>query len=198
MTAVFRTRLRACRSFHLTPGSRPETLPAARAAGGDGIMIDLESNVAPADKVRARDTALAFLRQPPQPDFVRILRINSPRTVEGLHDLLALREAGGPAAVVIPKCEGADEVGVVADILDGARSTIGIIPMIELARAVFVAHHIAQAHERVYAVTHAHSVMTAIAAANGSVPVLNGHAVEPAMVREAERVVAIADRQHNH
>jgi len=286
MNAAFRTRLRACRSFHLTPGSRPETLPAARAAGGDGIMIDLESTVAPADKARARDTALAFLRQPPQPDFVRILRINSPRTVEGLHDLLALREAGGPDAVVFPKCEGAGEVGVVADILDGARSMIGIIPMIELARAVFVAHHIAQAHERVCglflgggdlaadlgaegswenllfarsrivaaaattgiaaidvpyfksdeaglrqeatasrklgmtakaalhaeqlaainaiftpssdAVTHAHLVMTAIAAANGSVPVLNGHAVEPATVREAERVVAIADRQHNH
>ena len=106
-----RTRLRACRSFLLTPGSLPERFSEAHA--GDAIMIDLESNVAPAEKGKAREAALAYLRQPEETDFVRILRINSPRTVEGLRDLLALHESSARLeAVVIPKCESADEIGV--------------------------------------------------------------------------------------
>jgi len=280
-SASLRTRLRACRSFLLTPGSHPERFPGARM--GDGIIVDLESSVAPADKDRAREAALAFFRQPPEADFVRILRINSPRSVEGLRDLLALHEVGGPDALIIPKCQSADEIGLVADVLDSACSTIEIIPMVELARAVFVAHHIANAHERVCglflgggdlaadlgaegswenllfgrscvvaaaattgiaaidvpyfkgdeaglkfeasasrklgmtgkaslhaeeletinaiftpspvdAVPHARAVMNARAAAGTGTPVLNGHVIEPAMIREAERVLAIADR----
>jgi len=279
--ASLRARLRACRSLLLTPGSRPERFAGARA--GDAIMIDLESNVDPAEKGKAREAALAYLGQPADTDFIRILRINSPRTVEGLRDLLALHESGiRPDAIIIPKCESADEIGVVADVLEGLQSTIGIIPMIELARAVFVAHLIANASERVCglflgggdlaadlgavgswenllfgrscivaaaattgiasidvpyfkgdeaglrseatasrrlgmtgkatlhaeelpvinsiltpspdAVTHARSVMAACAAAPAGTPVLNGHVIEPAMIREAERVLAIADR----
>jgi len=281
MRSLLGTRLRACRSFLLTAGSHPERFASART--GDGIMIDLESNVVPADKGKARDAALSHLRQPADKDFVRILRINSPRTVEGLRDLLALHESGArPEAIVIPKCESADEIGVVADVLDGSQSTIGILPMIELARAVFVADHIANAHERVCglflgggdlaadlgaegtwenllfararivaaaattaiasidvpyfkgdeaglmleagasrklgmtgkatlhaeelaainhiftpspeAVTHARAVMGALAAAGTGTPVLNGRVIESAMVREAERVIAIANR----
>ena len=48
------------------------------------------------------------------------------------------------------------------------------------------------------AVTHARSVMAACAAAGTGIPVLNGHVIEPAMVREAQRVLAIADRLRNN
>jgi len=285
MNKIFRNRLRACRSFFLTPGSRPERFPAAR--DGDGIMVDLESTVAPSDKDRARKAALAFFTQPAEMHFVRLLRINSPRTVEGLRDLLALHGSDAhPDAIVIPKCESADEVGVVADVLDGAQSAIGLVPMIELARAVFVAHHIANAHPRVCglflgggdlaadlgaegswenllfgrscvvaaaattgiaaidvpyfktdeaglrleadasrklgmtgkaalraeqlalinnfftppldAVEHARAVVEACAAAGTNTPVLNGHVVELAMIREAERVRAIEEKIRRH
>jgi (S)-citramalyl-CoA lyase len=284
--ASLRSRLRASRSFLLTPGSRPDGLVAARAAGADGIIVDLESTVAPDDKRQAREAALALLRQPPEADFVRTLRINSPRSATGLRDLLALLEAGGwPDAVVIPKCQSADEIRVVIDILDDAQSTIGVIPMVELARALFVVDLMADAHERVCglffgggdlaadlgaegswenllfarsqivaatattgiaaidvpyfkaddaglrqeatasrklgmtgkaalhaeqlaaintiftpssdAVIRARSVVAACTAAGTSTPVLSGHVVEPAMVREAERVLAIADRSRN-
>ena len=275
-----RTRLRASRSFLLTPGSSPERFGAADA--GDGIIVDLESTVAPVDKGRARDAALAFLRQPADPAFARIVRVNSPRSVEGLRDLLALQESGlRPDAVIIPKCESADEVRLVIDVLDGSQSSIGIVPMIELARAVFAADRIAGADERVLGLflgggdlaadlgaegawenlLYARSCMVAAAATTGIAaidvpyfkpdaeglkaeatasrklgmtgkaalhaeqlrtintvftpapeavararsvlaasrngthpPVLNGHVVEPAMVREAERVLAIAAR----
>jgi len=286
VTDSLRTRVRACRSFLLTPGSRPEGFPAARAAGGDAIIVDLESTVAVGDKGRARETMLAFLREAPDADFVRIIRINSPRSVDGLRDLLALRESGNyPDAVVIPRCESADEVRLVADVLDGSKSTVGIVPMVELARAVFVAHLMADAHERVCglflgggdlaadlgvegswenllyarsrvvaaaattgiaaidvpyfkadregfgheatssrklgmtgkaalrpeqlavingiftpssdAVTRARSIMAAGISNGASAAVLNGRVVEPAMVREAKRVLAIAAKLHD-
>jgi (S)-citramalyl-CoA lyase len=47
------------------------------------------------------------------------------------------------------------------------------------------------------AVARARSIMAACAASGTHTPVLNGHVVEPAMVREAERVLAIAARLRN-
>jgi citrate lyase beta subunit len=223
------------------------------------------------------------LREPAPADYVRIVRINSPRSAEGLRDLLALHESGDePDAIIIPKCESADELRLVADVLDGAQSNIGIIPMVELARAVFVVDAIAVADERVCglflgggdlaadlgndgswenllfarsqivaaaatsgiasidvpyfkaddaglrqaatasrklgmtgkaalhaeqlaaintiftpspdAVTHARAVMAAAKASGNGTPVLNGRVIEPAMLREAERVIAIDER----
>ena len=283
VSGALRLRLRACRSLLLTPGSRPVGFATARAAGGDAIIVDLESTVAVADKGRAREAALAFLREPSDAEFVRIVRINSPHGADGLRDLLALRESGDhPDAVIIPKCHSADEIRLVADVLAGTQSTIGVIPMVELARAVFVAHLMADAHERVCglflgggdlaadlgaegswenllyarsrmvaaaattgiaaidvpyfktddaglareamasrklgmtgkaalhpeqlvpintiftpppdAVSHANAMMAAAASNGTSEPVLNGRVVEPAMLREAERVLAIAAR----
>src|SRR5262249_11899617 len=57
--------------------------------------------------------------------------------------------SANPGAIIIPKCESADEIRLVASLLDGSQSAIGIVPMVELARAVFAAHHMAEAHERV-------------------------------------------------
>ena len=275
--------MRACRSFLLTPGSRPDTFRAGPAAGWDAIIVDLESTVAPEDKQRSRENALAWVREPAAENLIRIIRINSPRSITGLRDLLALHESGGePDAIIIPKCESADELRLVADLLDGAQSGIGIIPMVELARAVFVADQIAAAHPRVCGLflgggdlaadlgaegswenlLFARSRIVAVAATTGiasidvpyfksdeaglrgeavasrklgmtgkaalhpdqltaintvftpskeaitkarlvagawrsggtSAPVLNGHVVEPATIREAERVLAIASR----
>jgi (S)-citramalyl-CoA lyase len=144
-----RARLRACRSFFLTPASRPDSFAAVRGRG-DALILDLESTVRTEEKASARDVALAFFRQPADVDFMRILRINSPRTIEGLRDLLALDQSSHwPDAVIIPKCQSADETRLVAEIFEGSPSMIGLIPMIELARAVFVADLIANAHELV-------------------------------------------------
>lgn len=275
--------MRSCRSLLLTPGSRPETFQSGRAAGGDAIIADLESTVAPEAKERARENALAWVREPAPADIARVIRINSPRTITGLRDLLALHESGEePDAIIIPKCESADELRVVADLLDGKQSGIGIIPMVELARAVFVADQIATAHPRVCglflgggdlaadlgaegswenllfarsrivaaaamsgiasidvpyfkaddaglkseavasrklgmtgkaalhtgqlatintiftpsadAVNHARLVAAALNSGGTSAPVLNGRVIEPAMIRESERVLAIASR----
>ena len=164
-----RIQVRACRSFLLAPGSQPDNFPSARAAGGDGIIIDLESTVAPADKDQACEAALAFFRQSQDADFVRMLRINSPLSVEGLHDLLALRESGSrPDALVIPKCKSAEVIRLVAEVLGGAQSTIGVVPMVEPAQAIFIADDMAQAHERVCGLFFGSANLTADLNAEGS------------------------------
>lgn len=256
------------------------------AIDGDAVIADLESTVAPDDKEQARKNALIYLQMPTPAGLVRIVRINSPRSALGLRDLLALQEAADkPDAIIIPKCESADELRLVADVLDDARADIGIIPMVELARAVFVVDAIAGADERVCglflgggdlaadlgndgswenllfarsaivaaaatsgiasidvpyfkgdeaglklaaaasrklgmtgkaalhveqlaaintiftpspgAVTHARAVLAAAKSSGTSTPVLNGHVIEPAMLREAERVLAIASSSTN-
>ncbi|MGY4368489.1 hypothetical protein ACVW1A_004554 [Bradyrhizobium sp. LB1.3] len=59
-TASLRSQVRACRSFLLTPGSRPDSLHGARAAGADSIIVDLESTVAPDNKRQAREAAFCL------------------------------------------------------------------------------------------------------------------------------------------
>ncbi|WP_342627131.1 aldolase/citrate lyase family protein [Nguyenibacter vanlangensis] len=134
----------------MTPASHPERYETGYL--GDGVILDLESTVPLADKDKARRAAIAWLARSVEGNPVRIVRINSPRSVIGLKDLIALHGAEyKPDAIIIPLCRTPDEVGVVADILDGPLSTIGIIPMVELARALFAAERIANSHERVSA-----------------------------------------------
>lgn len=52
--------------------------------------------------------------------------------------------------IIILKCESADELRLVADVLDAAHSPDEAIPMVELARAMFVVDCIALTYERVY------------------------------------------------
>ena len=277
-----RRRLRSCRSFLLAAGSRPDTFMSG-PIDADAIIVDLESRVAPGQKERARENALFYLQMPARRELVRIARINSPRSLLGLGDLLALAEAENePDAIIIPKCESADELRLVADVLEGAKSDIQLIPMVELARAVFAVDEMAVADERVCglflgggdlaadlgndgswenllfarsrivaaaaisgiasidvpyfkgdeaglkaaaaasrklgmtgkaalqaeqlaainniftppadAITHARAVLTAVRGSGAGTPVLDDHVIEPAMIREAERVLAIAER----
>jgi (S)-citramalyl-CoA lyase len=69
----------------------------------DAVILDLEDSVAPAAKDDARRVALYYLaaERPSQP-FVA-LRINSPATLAGWHDLTALLDSGAdPDFLVIP------------------------------------------------------------------------------------------------
>jgi len=78
----FRTRLRACRSFFRTPGSRPDTFVAGRAAGWTPSLLTWNQPLRLRTKSKRGENALTWLRQPAPTDFVRIVRINSPRSVE--------------------------------------------------------------------------------------------------------------------
>jgi (S)-citramalyl-CoA lyase len=65
------------------------------------------------------------------------LRINSPATSAGWHDLTALLDStADPDFVVIPKAESADVAALVKSVLRQAQKAAGIMLIVESARAV--------------------------------------------------------------
>ncbi len=118
------------RSLLFVPGSRPDRFGRALASGADIVCVDLEDAVAPDGKAAARPDAIGFLDA--SPGTQRLLRINSPRSLDGLHDLMALiaaRPCGG--GVMLPKVDTADEVRWVAGLFEEARLDLGVAVLIE-------------------------------------------------------------------
>jgi hypothetical protein len=94
--AALRARLRVCRSFFLTPASRPDSFEAVRGRG-DALILDLESTVHSGEKARARDAALAFVSQPGDVDFMRICASTVHRRSKGFVIFSpSIRPATGP------------------------------------------------------------------------------------------------------
>ena len=79
-------------------------------------------------------------------------RINSPHTLHGLRDLVAVAELSQPPeALLIPKVGNAEDLRLVADVLDDAHIDLELIPLIEDQAGVRNARAIASASERVSA-----------------------------------------------
>ena len=133
MPLPFRVR----RSLLFVPAVRPDRYPKALATGADAVCIDLEDGVAFGAKDEARSSALALFadRVPTRAEVS--LRINDPKTDLGQRDLEAVRQAGiRPDALMLPKCEGPDEVHEVRNALSDASGTMPLIVMAETARGV--------------------------------------------------------------
>src|ERR1700693_5131436 len=96
------------RSWLFTPATRPDRFDKAAASGADISIIDLEDSVAPADKDKARRTALAHLAQPAAGSCGQALRMNGLETRFGLADLQAYLESSACTDyLVLPKTESA-------------------------------------------------------------------------------------------
>ncbi|MEX2572227.1 MAG: CoA ester lyase [Gemmatimonadota bacterium] len=139
------------RSILFVPADRPDRYPKALASRADSICIDLEDAVGPSAKGHARDAVLSYLRERTDTPAEVVLRINSPRTEDGLRDVLALREAdgGAPDALIIPKVDSAAEVGWVLELLPPWCSAVRLIVMIETARGLARVEKIATASDRI-------------------------------------------------
>lgn len=111
-------------SLLFVPASRPERYAKALEAGADGVIIDLEDAVAPAEKDSARASLAAWL-DPAHPVLVRINAANTPWFVADL-ELLA---RPGVRAVVLPKAEHADDV----EVASRAGNGLLVLPLIESA-----------------------------------------------------------------
>ncbi|TDL81905.1 CoA ester lyase [Palleronia sediminis] len=137
---------RPWRSALYIPGSNARALDKARGLPVDAIIFDLEDAVAPAEKVAARDTLAAALRQGGYGDRALIVRINGFDTEWGEGDFDAVSEMG-PPAILLPKVGAAETVAVFADRLARRPSTAGtrIWAMIETTRGLFNAAAIAVA-----------------------------------------------------
>jgi citrate lyase beta subunit len=125
------------RSLLFVPAIRPDRYPKALATGADAICIDLEDGVSFSDKDEARQSALKFFTNRPKVRAEVSLRINDPKTDIGQLDLDAILQSGiQPDALVLPKCEGPDDIRAVADALYETAPNLPLIVIAETARGV--------------------------------------------------------------
>jgi len=98
----------APRSYLFVPGNRPERFDKALASGADALILDLEDSVPMAEKAVARHAVSDWLSRVKTSTslFVRINTLSSPLHAEDLNALLHTPMTG----VVLPKCEGVDDL----------------------------------------------------------------------------------------
>ena len=94
------SRLR--RGLLFVPGTRPERVAKAAAMATDGVILDLEDAVPPAQKAQAREWVVAALRRVDFGARERIVRVNAAGAPEHAADLAAVVPAG-PDALLLPK-----------------------------------------------------------------------------------------------
>jgi (S)-citramalyl-CoA lyase len=140
------------RSWLFTPATRPERFEKAAASGADVSIIDLEDSVAPADKDKARHTALAHLAQPGAGSCGRALRINGLERRFGLADLQALLESSAsPNYLVLPKTEAAAHLQILDRLLAEAGKATRLVALIESAQGLAACEAIAASTPRLEA-----------------------------------------------
>jgi citrate lyase beta subunit len=131
-----RTDLLAVRSILFLPASNPRAIAKAKAAGSDLVVLDLEDAVKPADKIAAREAAVAAAAGSwPMPVAIRINGVGSE-----WHSLDLDAVAGSQAdLVVVPRVVSAHLMRDVADVIGKP-----VLAMIETAAGVLAAAEIAR------------------------------------------------------
>jgi citrate lyase subunit beta/citryl-CoA lyase len=107
----------APRSYLFVPGNRPERFAKALASGADALILDLEDSVPLSEKAAARKAVADWLATAPtsKPVFIRVNALGSPLHGDDLQILQYIR----PAGLVLPKCEGVDDVLAFDEVLRG-------------------------------------------------------------------------------
>ncbi|CAM3064916.1 citrate lyase beta subunit [Legionella steigerwaltii] len=119
-----------------TPGNKPALFEKAQASGANGLILELEDAISPAEKDRARDNVIQFLKKK-HPELLTIVRINHITTYAGLPDLLAFREEDIYCdAVIYPKTESAEELNIIYKALHLEARNIKLLALIETAKGL--------------------------------------------------------------
>ena len=137
------------RSVLYMPSSNARALEKAKTIACDGLILDLEDAVAPDTKASAREAACTAVASG---DYGRrrvTVRVNGIGTQWHDADILAASQAG-PAAIVVPKVNSADEVHQLVTAMEaaGAPDHTTLWAMIETPVAVLDLLSIARASER--------------------------------------------------
>lgn len=144
------------RSILSVPAHRESMHTKAANAAADVIMLDLEDSCPPAEKEAARAIACTSLRNLDWQGKVLTLRVNPVGSPFVLRDLITTVRSAGELldTLVIPKVESAADIHFVDRALTsleqeaGIARPIGIEAIIESARALRDAEHIAAASPR--------------------------------------------------
>jgi citrate lyase subunit beta/citryl-CoA lyase len=144
------------RTWLFVAGADAAAQSAALDAQPDVIIPDLEDFTPPPLRPRAREMILGLLEKAKKRGIVAAVRVN-PLAAEGRNDLAVVIQAR-PAAVLLPKTAGQEQV-VELDraITDHERrlaiptGSTEIVPNVETAAGLVVAHALARASKRVTA-----------------------------------------------
>ncbi len=141
-----KNRLRRTRLY--LPGNDPRFFLNAALHKPDSVILDLEDSVAPSEKDAARILVRNALRTVDFGTAERMVRINGgERGMEDIREILA----HGVETILIPKCESADEVSAIAELVTSLREQfrvkqqVHLLPIIESARGIAHAFEIASA-----------------------------------------------------
>ena len=137
------------RSVLYMPSSNERALEKAKSIACDGLILDLEDAVAPDAKPAAREQAAAAASSGEYGRRTVTIRVNGIGTEWHDDDIVAAAQAG-PAAVVVPKVNSAEEVHALVAALEkaGAPDHTRLWAMVETPEAIFNVREIAAASER--------------------------------------------------
>ena len=153
-----RADLPAWRSLLFVPVVREKFVASAHTRGADGIILDLEDSVPEAEKDRARTLVPSAAKEVGKAGADVLVRINRPWH-QAFRDIEA---AVGPGvmALVCPKVESPEHLGVIAELLDAFEAARGLpaghtqlVALVETADAYFRVREIAKATPRLVGIT---------------------------------------------
>ncbi|WP_017592183.1 HpcH/HpaI aldolase/citrate lyase family protein [Nocardiopsis potens] len=148
---------RSRRSVLAVPASNPRFIEKARDLAADAFFLDLEDAVAPSEKERAREAAVAALNEGGWGGRTRTVRVNDLGTAWTYRDVIALVEGAGAEldCLVLPKVTEAAHVQWLDLLLTQVERATGLEPgrigieaQIEDARGVAAVDAIAASSPR--------------------------------------------------
>jgi citrate lyase subunit beta/citryl-CoA lyase len=131
------------RSMLFVPANVERFVRKAPETGADAVVLDLEDSVPESAKGDAR-AKLGWAAEEVRSRSNQLLavRVNSLRTLHFREDLKTAAEAG-IEVVVLPKCDGPDDLSRVREVASEVGATFRVIALIESPRGVLAAHAIA-------------------------------------------------------
>jgi citrate lyase beta subunit len=143
--------IRPRRSFIFAPGNRPDMFPKALKVGADIMCVDLEDAIAPQHKAAARAATLKWFAEAELDGSVEaMVRINAPRTPEGMRDVDAvLASPKAPPALMLPKVKSPAEVTALAELFDELKIATRLQVIVETNEALEAAWEIARSSDRI-------------------------------------------------
>ena len=155
---TLRADLPVWRSLLFVPVIAKKFVDGAAARGADGIILDLEDSVPPAEKPRARTLLQEAAEIVSRGGADVLVRINRPLRLA----IPDIEVAISPRvqALALPKVESANHLRLLCEVIDEIEAERGVIvgstkllAMVETAEAFFEMPAIARAHPRVVALT---------------------------------------------
>src|SRR5690349_21424928 len=138
------------RSVLYMPSSNERALEKAKTIACDALILDLEDAVAPDAKPAAREAAAAAAASGDYGRRTVTIRVNGLGTQWHDDDIVAASQAG-PAAIVVPKVDSADDVARLVSAMEkaGAPDHTRLWAMVETPVAILDALAIARSSERI-------------------------------------------------